>query len=134
MNPLVRMLISFAIALAVHAIYWLVVYRTHRVTPTFWARSEGELRLRTTGPAWRRIFTAWILAFVAYAFVIEDSGEPFTWYWLQECLLKGDWIAVLIIATLLTLCEHYLARKRLAHLSETTAGPEEEPQPATPNA
>lgn len=110
------MLISLTAALAVYAVYWAIVCRRHRVPVSLWAGTLDGLKLRSGANGWLRILICWTLAFVVYALVIEDSGELFTWYWLEECLLKGDWIGVLLIATLLTLCERYLAMKRLARL------------------
>lgn len=121
------MLISLTAALVVYAVYWAVVCRRHRVPVSLWAGTSNGLKLRSGTKGWLRIFTGWTLAFVAYALVIEDSGELFTWYWLEECLLKGDWIGVLLIATMLTLCERYLAMKRLvkieSHSPETSTEP-----------
>ena len=47
----------------------------------------------------RGFFRLWFtcaLGLTAVACVLEDDGEPFTGYWWNEALLKGDWIPILI--------------------------------------
>ena len=67
------------------------------------------------------MFFGWLLAFLVFVFAIEDSGTPFTWYWVQECLLKGDWIPTLLFSTVLAACEGHFVRRRLLDMR----GPDE---------
>ncbi len=112
-NPLARMILSRGAALAVYGIYWWMMNRRHRVGTTIWARSPAESRLRVGALGFRRLFVSWVMAFTVYAFIIEEDGVPFTYYWLQECILKWDWIGVTVIAFALSLAEGVLAKLRL---------------------
>ena len=113
LNPIVRMIISLSGAILVYILYWVIICHFHKVRLTLWARTNAEYRLKEGGIGFLRLYAGWFLAFTVYAFVVEDCGEFFTWYWLQECLLGGDWVGVLIGLFILTFAEWYRARKHL---------------------
>ncbi len=113
MNQITRMFLSIGAALLVYSVYWFWLSRICRVRYTPWPRAFSELRIRAGRSGYLRLSVGWAIAFLVYAFSIEDSGVPLTWYWLQECLLGGDWIGVVIASQILTFGEWIRATNRL---------------------
>ncbi len=113
MNPIVRMVISLSGAILIYILYWVLICHHHNVRLTWWSRTIAEYRLREGGIGFLRLIVGWSIAFAVYAFAVEDSGAAFTWHWLQECLLGGDWIGVLVGSCILAFAEWYRARKHL---------------------
>ena len=62
-------------------------------------------------PRYLRSVGVWIATLTVYAFVAETSGTWFTWEWLVECLLKGDWVFVALASPILAACEAALRRR-----------------------
>ncbi len=112
MNPLTRMLIAFSIGLVTYLIYWRIWKRILEVPTRSWTWSKEERRVRTGRQGIARVFGGWLLAFVIYALVIEDSGVPFSAYWWQETLFAGDWIGVLLFSLLMTFAEWHRASQQ----------------------
>ncbi len=83
---------------------------------TFWTlcRFSGleHQSLRKGRSGYFRLVGAWCVALVGYAFIAETSGTPFTWNWVVECILGGDWIFVCIASPVLALGESLLHRRR----------------------
>lgn len=55
------------------------------------------------GAGYLRICGGVILSLIVLASVLEDAGTPFTAFWWQEVILKGDWIFILVAAPVLAL-------------------------------
>ena len=114
MNQIHRMLLSAFAGLIVYFLFWWIVYRRHGVPFSFLQKVPAQSQLRLGIVGFARVYGAWALALTVYAFGIEDSGRPFTRYWLQESIMKanwlGDWIGVAVIAALLSFGDTYRAR------------------------
>ena len=123
MNPLSRMLIAFFLGLVVYALYWITWRHRFKVPPFGWRWSRTDRSLRQGPRGIARVFFGWVLAFVTYAMVIEDEGIPFTLHWWQETLLAGDWIGVILFATVMTFAESYRASQYPLSLSNPQKPP-----------
>ena len=111
---MLRLLISLAVAMLTYVIYWSAISRRHGVRLTWWNRTAAECRLRSGRLGVGRLFLAWAVSLTVFAFAREDSRIPFTYSWLQECILKWDWIFVLIAASILAFAEWHHGKQRLA--------------------
>lgn len=135
MNQIHRMLLSAVAGLIVYFLYWWIVYRRHGVPVGFLKTVPAQSSLRSGMTGLVRTYGAWALALTVYAFGIEDSGSPFTRYWLQESIMKanwaGDWIGIAVVAGLLTAGESYRARVLLTEGASQRNDKRLVPRPAT---
>ena len=92
----------------------LAAILVYQIAQRFVIRLWGKLQ-RTSLNYGFRCFSC-LLAMIAFAMIIEDSGIPWTYEWWQEVLFKGDWIFVMIASPILALGPWMLEKRERTSL------------------